>query len=120
MIRVLHILHGMNRGGAETMIMNYYRNIDRNNIQFDFLLTNLEKCDYEDEILTMGGRITRVTPLSIKTIHKYILDICKFFKENKEYKICHSHTSSKSVFPLAIAKFNNIPVRICHSHNNKS
>lgn len=120
MIRVLHILHGMNRGGTETMIMNYYRNIDRNKIQFDFLLTNLEKCDYEDEILTMGGRITRITPLTIKTIHKYILDICKFFKQNREYKICHSHTSSKSAFPLAIAKLYNIPVRVCHSHNNKS
>ena len=39
MIRVLHILHSMNRGGAEAMLMNYYRNIDRTRVQFDFLLT---------------------------------------------------------------------------------
>ena len=34
--RVLHVVGGMNRGGAETMIMNYYRNIDRGKLQFDF------------------------------------------------------------------------------------
>lgn len=29
MLRVLHVVTDMNRGGLETMIMNYYRNIDR-------------------------------------------------------------------------------------------
>ena len=47
----------MNRGGLETMIMNYYRNIDRTKIQFDFLVHRQEKADYDDEILSLGGHI---------------------------------------------------------------
>ena len=50
MIRILHILHSMNRGGAEAMLMNYYRNIDHSRVQFDFLLTEQNRCQYEEEI----------------------------------------------------------------------
>lgn len=116
-IRVLHMLHSMNRGGAETMIMNYYRNIDREQVQFDFLLTFQGKSDYEDEILSMGGKIYHITPLTLKTIRAYQVDIRHFLQKHKEYQIVHSHNSSKSVFPLRIAKKLGIPVRISHSHN---
>lgn len=37
MIRVLHSVSYMHRGGVENFLMNYYRNIDRDLIQFDFL-----------------------------------------------------------------------------------
>ena len=77
-VRVLHILHSMNRGGAETMIMNYYRNINRDKLQFDFLLTVEGKSDYEDEILALGGQVFHVTPLTGKTIGKYCNDIKTF------------------------------------------
>lgn len=119
-LRVLHILSGMNLGGAEAMIMNYYRNIDRNKIQFDFLLTIKKRGAYCDEIEKLGGRIYNISPAGIKTIFFYLWDINHFFKQHKEYKIIHSHTSSKSVFPLCIAKINKIPVRVCHSHNSQS
>ena len=55
--RVLHITGPMNRAGTETMLMNIYRNIDREKVQFDFLLTFQGKSDYEEEILEMGGKI---------------------------------------------------------------
>lgn len=116
-IRVLHILHSMNRGGAETMIMNYYRHIDRKKVQFDFLLTFQGKSDYEDEILSLGGKIYHITPLTIRTMGRYLGDIKRFLKAHPEYRIVHSHTSSKSVFPLRIAKKCGVPVRISHSHN---
>ena len=58
-IRILQILHSMNRGGAENALMNYYRHVDRNCIQFDFLLTDQSKCQFEDEILALGGRVFR-------------------------------------------------------------
>ena len=118
--RVLHILSGMNHGGAEAMIMNYYRNIDRNKIQFDFLLTSSKKGAYFDEVESLGGKIYIISPLTLRTMHLYLRDLNKFFKYYREYIIVHSHTSSKSVFPLLIAKINNIPVRVCHSHNSKS
>lgn len=53
MLRILHIVTYMGRGGLETMIMNYYRNIDRTKIQFDFLVHRQEKADYDDEILSL-------------------------------------------------------------------
>lgn len=116
-VRVLHMLHSMNRGGAETMIMNYYRHLDRDKVQFDFLLTYPGVSDYEDEIKELGGRVYHITPLTMKTISAYMGDIRYFLTEHKEYTIVHSHTSSKSVFPLWIAKRCGVPVRVSHSHN---
>ncbi len=118
-IRVLHILHSMNRGGAENAIMNYYRNVDRNLVQFDFLLTAPDKCDFEDEIISLGGNVYRVPLLSMTNPIPYYKGVKKFFQEHS-YKIVHSHTSSKSAIPLGIAKNAGIPVRISHSHNTLS
>ena len=71
-------------GGIESVIMNYYRNIDRNKVQFDFLC-NTEKVAYEDEIISLGGTIYRITARS-KDIKKYKEDMKNFFKEHsKEY-----------------------------------
>lgn len=120
MIRILHILHSMNRGGAEAMLMNYYRNIDREKVQFDFLLTEQNHCQYEDEIVSMGGRVFRVPLLTFTNPMPYIRGVRQFLKEHPEYKIVHSHTSSKSAVPLWVAKQCGVPVRVCHSHNNKS
>lgn len=116
-IRILHILHSMNRGGAETMLMNYYRNMDREKIQFDFLLTVEGKSDYEDEIYSLGGRIFHIKPLTLATMYGYLKELKFFLKGHPEYKIIHAHTSSKSVFALGIGKKLGIPVRISHSHN---
>lgn len=119
-IRVLHILHSMNRGGAENALMNYYRCIDRNYVQFDFLLTAPLKCDFEDEILSLGGRIYRVPSLSMYNPFRYISGVNGFFRNHPEYRIVHSHTSSKSFFPLAIAWYWGVPIRISHSHTSKT
>lgn len=120
MICVLHILHSMNRGGAEVMLMNYYRNIDRSRVQFDFLLTEQKRCLFEDEIESLGGRVFRVPLLRMGNPLPYINGMKRFLKEHSEYKIVHSHTSSKSAIPLWVAKLCGIPIRIAHSHNNKS
>ena len=109
----------MNRGGAENAIMNYYRNVDKSLVQFDFLLTAPDKCDFEDEIISLGGKVYRVPLLSMTNPLPYCKGVKKFFLEHS-YKIVHSHTSSKSAIPLWIAKNAGIPVRICHSHNTLS
>lgn len=119
-IRVLHILHSMNRGGAENALMNYYRCIDKSVVQFDFLLTCSDKCDFEDEIQSLGGRIYRVPILTIRNPFIYIESVNHFFRNHPIYKIVHSHTSSKSLIPLAVAQFCRIPIRISHSHSSKS
>ena len=62
-IRVLQIVTYMGRGGLETMLMNYYRKIDRKKIQFDFLFHRDFEADYDEEIRQLGGRIYRLSRL---------------------------------------------------------
>lgn len=57
MIRVLHSVSNMDRGGIETMLMNYYRHIDREKVQFDFIVNKQKPGDYDDEIRRLGGHI---------------------------------------------------------------
>ena len=110
----------MNRGGAETMLMNYYRNIDRSRVQFDFLLTEQNRCQYEDEIEQLGGKVYRVPLLSFNNPFPYIKGVKCFLFEHPDYRIVHSHTSSKSAVPLWMAKRCGIPVRVCHVHSSSS
>jgi glycosyltransferase involved in cell wall biosynthesis len=107
----------MHRAGLETMLMNYYRHIDRTKIQFDFLTHRPDKDDYDEEILSLGGKVyyaPRLYPQNLPTYFKYM---DKFFKEHPEYKIMHSHIDAMSYLPLKAGKKAGIPVRIAHSHN---
>lgn len=116
-IRVLNLFTIMNRGGAETMVMNYYRKIDREKVQFDFLVHREEEGAYEKEIKELGGRIYRMPPIYPQNFSLYKKKIREFFEEHKEYKIIHSHMSELGYFALREAKRQGIPVRICHAHN---
>ncbi len=117
-IRVLNIVPNMSAAGIETFIMNIYRNIDRNKIQFDFLVHNNESKFYDNEILRMGGKIYRLSYKDDKNFFKYINDLNRFFKEHGEYKIVHGHMQSMMPIYLYYAKKNGVPIRIAHSHNN--
>ncbi|MTP79574.1 glycosyltransferase [Turicibacter sanguinis] len=115
-IRVLHCVGVMNRGGAETLIMNIYRNIDRKKVQFDFLVHHQIPGAYDDEIRALGGNIYYV-PYGIKSLHfRYIEALKKCFKNHKEISVVHSHMSDASGIICSIAKKAGIPVRIAHSH----
>lgn len=119
-IRVLQIVTIMNRGGLETMLMNYYRNVDRQQIQFDFMSHRSERGIYDDEIEALGGKIFRMPPIHPKNFfgdNGYFKKLDIFFKNHKEYKIVHSHLESLSPFVLRYAKNNGVPVRIAHSHS---
>lgn len=120
-VRILHVLHSMDRGGAEAMIMNLFRNIDRTKVIFDFLLSEDKEGSMEAEIRALGGRIYKVPLMTMTNPFPYLKGLNTFFKNHHtEYRIVHSHTSSKSTFPLYYAKKYGIPVRIAHSHNNRS
>ncbi len=116
MIRVLQVLGKLNRGGAETMIMNIYRNIDRTKIQFDFVKHTTEKCAYEDEILSLGGRIYNIPQYKLYNHLKYKKEWKKLLFEHDEWKIVHSHIRSTATILLKIAKKEN-RITISHSHS---
>lgn len=117
MERVLNLITSLDRGGAETMIMNYYRHMDCSKVQFDFLVNRAQIGAYEDEIQSLGGRIYRMGPMYPGQFGKYKRDFRAFLHEHPEFRIIHSHLEERSYFPLRIAKEEGIPVRIAHAHN---
>ena len=116
-IRVLHILGSMGQGGAENFLMNLYRNIDKEKIQFDFLVNRPGY--FDDEIKSLGGKIYIIDALQKVGQFKYTKNLDEFFSKNK-YKIVHSHLNQVTGLILERAKKANIPIRIAHSHNSKS
>ena len=114
-VRVLQIVTYMGRGGLETMLMNYFRSIDRNKVQFDFLVHRNFEAAYDKEIQKLGGRIYHIPPLNPFS-RKYHSALDKFFSEHK-YHIVHSHLDCMSAYPLSHAKKAGIPVRIAHAHS---
>ncbi len=114
--RILQVFTIMNRGGAESMIMNYYRNIDRTKVQFDFLVHRKEKAAFDDEIESLGGKIYKFGPINPLFPKKYYEELRDFFREHTEYSVVHSHLNTFSCFPLKIAKEFNIQIRIAHAH----
>ncbi|MBQ7134371.1 MAG: glycosyltransferase family 1 protein [Ruminococcus sp.] len=115
--RILNIFMELDRGGAETFVMNIYRNIDRKKIQFDFLVHGEKRGAYEDEIEAMGGRIFRLPKMSLLSLNKYNRAIDVFFTTHNEYKVVHSHASELGCFIFKKAKQYNIPFRVCHAHS---
>ena len=116
-IRVLNLFTIMNRGGAETMVMNYYRNMDRSKVQFDFMVHRQERGAYEDEIEALGGRIFRMPPVRPWSAHEYKKVVRAFYGEHPEYKVIHSHMSELGYYDFIEAEKAGVPVRICHAHN---
>ena len=119
-IRVLHILQRMEAAGVQTLLMNLYRKIDRDKVQFDFLVHYTAPQFFDDEIEKLGGRIYRLSVREDYDFPKYYYELNQFFKEHKEYKIVHGHMHTLGGIYLHAAKRNGVPVRIAHSHTNST
>ncbi|MGE6630127.1 glycosyltransferase family 1 protein [Bacillus sp. NPDC077027] len=115
--RILHIVGGMNRGGAETMIMNLYRALDRTKIQFDFVSHRYDSCDYDDEIRHLGGRIFYVPSIGQTSPISFVKKLSETIKRTGPYQAVHAHTDFQTGFSALAAKLAGVPIRICHSHN---
>ena len=116
MTRVLYVHGGLlNTGGTESVMMNFYRNIDREKVHIDFLLHGFGKAVYDDEIISSGGKIFNVVPKGQNPVEntKQIREIIK----NGNYDVVHSHMDAGNAQILKIAKELNVPLRISHSHN---
>ena len=119
MIRVLHSVSNMARAGIETMLMNYYREMDREQIQFDFLANKPVPGEYDDEIRAMGGRVFVSPGLNPLHFPKYKRFVAGILRDSPEIKIVHAHNEAMGYYALKSAKDAGIRVRIAHAHNTQ-
>ena len=103
-IHVLVLDTVMDRGGAEAMIMNYMRNINRDMIRFDFLTNREYRGAYEDEIERLGGKVWHMCPMYPGKFRQYKREVRQFLKEHQEYRIIHSNREELSYFAVKVAK----------------
>lgn len=109
-IKILHVVGAMNRGGTETLLMNIYRNIDREQIQFDFISYSQEEAHYDQEIGKMNGRVIKLTKTnSIKQIYGAI-------KEYGPYDAVHAHTLFHCGIASIAALLAGVKIRVSHAH----
>ena len=128
-IRVLHVLGGTGLGGAESRIMDLYRQMDRQEIQFDFLVhssaVNCFREDaperepqfYDEEIKKLGGRIYVLPKFRVYNYFTYKRAIKNFFREHHEFRVVQGHMTSTAGIYLPIAKKCGVPVTVAHSRN---
>lgn len=118
MIRVAVIMGKMHSGGKKNLVMEYYRHIDRNQVQFDFICDADSNSIPVDEIETLGGRIYKITPY--QNIIANFFQIFKICKKNK-YPIIHGYNSTMNIFAMLASKCAGIPVRVneCISMGHK-
>ncbi len=114
-IRVIHVFGGLDAGGAESRTMDIYRQIDKDKVQFDFLIHTNKKGFFEDEIIQMGGKVYRVPRFGIESVFTYTRKVHEFFANHPEYKVVHGHILSTAFMYQRIAKKHKVPIRIAHS-----
>ena len=119
MIRVLHSVSNMARAGIETMLMNYYREMDRERIQFDFLANKPVPGEYDEEIRAMGGRVFVSPGLNPLHYPQYKRFMAALISSSPEIRIVHAHNEAMGYYALQTAKDAGIRVRIAHAHNTQ-
>lgn len=118
-LQVVQVLGRMDRGGAETMVMNLYRQVDKSKIQFVFVVHTNDRCSYDEEIENLGGIIYHVPRYNGKNHFVYKKWWENFFAGHPQYKILHSHIRSTASIYLPIAKKNGVAT-IVHSHSTSN
>ena len=119
-IRILHIVQKMEAGGTQAFLMNLYRNIDRDKIQFDFLVEYEEKEFYDDEIISLGGKIYYTNFRKTLNVIKFKKTLSNILKEHPEYKIVHIHATAIGKICTDVAKKCGVKTIIAHTHNNSA
>lgn len=113
-IRIAQVLNRMDSGGVEAVVLNYYRHIDRNQVQFDFYFAEGSSLPQRNELEQLGAGLYPVPAYSHPIAYHKALRAA--FKRH-DYRIVHAHLSTMSLFPLFAAWRAGVPARICHNHS---
>lgn len=118
-IRILHMIGSLRIGGSQSFVMNIYRKIDRNRIQFDFIVDSSKNNYYLDEIKKMGGKVYYFPKFNGKNYFKIKKFWTFFLEKHKEYQVLHSHVRSYASIYIPIATSFGL-FTIIHSHSNSN
>lgn len=118
-VRVLQVLGVLDRGGAETAVLNLYRAVDRTRVQFDFVCHSAVHGAFTDEILALGGRVYRAPAYTGVNHLAYTRWWNAFFVAHPEYRLIHAHVRSTASIFLMVARRHGL-VTIAHSHSTSS
>lgn len=122
-MRVLQVIDDMGlNSGVSSMLLNYYRYIDHDKVNFDFMVYNTVSDDVKQYCKRNHSKIYKVGPLSGKTVldgtlYKKIESVMKRYA--KKYDVIHGHESNTAFIYMKLAKKYGIKNRIIHSHNAK-
>lgn len=116
-IRVLHVLGTTNLGGAESRIMDLYRHIDREKIQFDFLIHTTKEGFFDQEIKQLGGKIYYLPSFRVYNYFAYKKACREFFATHREFQAVQGHMTSTASIYLPIAKKAGVPMTIAHARS---
>lgn len=118
-VRILHVIHRMRPGGAQALVMNIYRHLDRSQIQFDFAVRSNQSEYYDEEIESLGGRLFHLpwgngNPLNVVA---YTRGLEAVLREEGPFTGLHSHVSMFSGHVLPIGRKAGIKLRLVHGHS---
>ena len=113
MVRVLHVVSFLGSGGVEAFLYNYYKNMDRKKIKFDFIVHGNGGV-FEEKFLELGSTVYHVTPRRKHPL-KYVLEVKKIIEDN-HYDVVHAHIERWAFIPLFFAKKKSIKTRVSHAH----
>ena len=111
-IRVLHVFAALDSGGVANFVMNTYRRIDREKIQYNFAITGGEKSLLDEEAEALGARLFYFD--TSKSLTDNLKDV---LKNDGPFAVVHSHVFFYSGLVVREAKLFGVPVRIAHAHN---
>lgn len=114
MIRVLHIMGCSDAGGISSVVLNYYRHMDRTKVRFDIGLTIPTVGQNGRALQELGARI-HFLPLKSEGLAAFQKALETLLAQEK-YDAVHVHESETCYVALAVAKKLGIPCRIAHSH----
>jgi|SRR5690625_1710747 len=117
MVRVLNVISSLELGGGvQQLLLNYFKHMNRNQIQFDYIVHGNKIGGLEKEVKKLGSNVYHVSPKK-ESFFKNIKEINKVIKEGN-YDVVHCHQDLSNFSSLFLAKVNLVPVRISHAHSN--
>lgn len=119
-VRVLAVLSGLSAGGAETMYINLFRNLNKEKFSVDFLIFGKDDAFYADEVKKSGSKIFKMDSVQKSGIGGFCKSIERCICENGPYDVVHSHIDYLSGYVMKVAKKCNVRIRLAHSHNTSA